>query len=606
MSPREPVELVPAEDLYGLFAPHRPERTAFRAGIERRIADRAEEGREDGGAGDEAPGVAEEPAHASFWRRVAAWLPLDPQGAALGGASLAKALGGKVLPAALALPALVLATAFGGFAAAARSLRRSSADSVPVDPEARRRPWERDIATSRGLGLGPVLPLVIQSGALVAFLITWLSGRSLAIDFLTLVLVLAMGALCLSVRSFARAGLLSRPDVTRLAVSLLLAVFAGCFLWLHSLRVADDTSALGMGWGASLLMAGIVACLLAGGQRIRAAAALVLSLGVTVLLNTPGVTRSSPSSLRTQLVELELEPQDLARWDDAAAIHGALRAVGAWVPDLEDARERVMRAMRSGQNLHPTVLTAAWQMGLVDAADWRAYGEGQQVAHTLDRLRSRGQLSPTPYYQYVVPMLLAVRELTPEERERVTQAVLVSWPEAGTHGALEHALACVNKLDALGREDLVARQRERALALLRDHWISGEGAGMYAKVGGFTSDPVKFVTSFDDQTLYGIELLARFGVPEGIDLWLLRSYLRRESHGQPLFLEPFPELKAMSRAALLRLREEIGLPQRTWLASLLAERVLLATLLIVLLCLVAIRLAPPAEEAERRARGAQP
>lgn len=605
MSPREHVDLVPAEELYGLFAPHRPERAAFRAGIERRVAARAA-GRGDGEADENEPDVAEEPAHASFWRRAAAWLPLDPQGAALGGASVAKALGGKVLPAALALPALVLATAFGGFAAAARSLRRSKADAAPVDHDARRLLWKRGSQTNRTVGPKAALPLLIQFGAPAAFLVTWLLDRGLAIDLLTLVLVLSMAALCVSVRSFARAGLLTRPDVTRLTVALQLAVLGGCFLWLHSLRVADDASDVGMGWGASVLVAGIVACLLAGGQRKRASVALALGLGVTLLLNTPGVTRSSPSSLRAQLADLELEPQDLARWEDAAAIHGALRAVGARIPDLADARERIARAMRSEQSLHPLVLTAAWRMGLVGDADWRAHAARRLEAYTLDELQRDGRLSPTPYYQYLIPMLLAARQLTPEERERVTHTVLACWPEEGAHGALERALACVRMLDALGRGDLVARQQGRTLALLRDCWISGEGARLFAKVGGFTSNPDKFVTSFDDQTLYGVELMARFGVPAGIDLWLLRSHLRRESHGQPLFLELSPELQAVPRASLLRLREEIGMPPRSWLAALLAERVLLATLLVVLLCLGAIRLAPPVVEAERRTRGAQP
>jgi hypothetical protein len=101
--------------------------------------------------------------------------------------------------------------------------------------------------------------------------------------------------------------------------------------------------------------------------------------------------------------------------------------------------------------------------------------------------------------------------------------------------------------------------------------------------------------------------MARLGVPEGIDLRLLRGYLRRESLARPVFFEPSSHRSALSRASLLRLEEEIGLPDRSWVEALLAERLLIATSLIVALCLVAIRLAPPAAGGTRVAgSGAQP
>jgi len=87
----------------------------------------------------------------------------------------------------------------------------------------------------------------------------------------------------------------------------------------------------------------------------------------------------------------------------------------------------------------------------------------------------------------------------------------------------------------------------------------------------------------------------------------MRSLLRRESHSLPVLLNSLAYLKAESRASLLRLERQLGLPARTWVESLLAERLLLAAIMIVALCLIAIRLAPPAVDPMKAAgAGAQP
>ena len=98
--------------------------------------------------------------------------------------------------------------------------------------------------------------------------------------------------------------------------------------------------------------------------------------------------------------------------------------------------------------------------------------------------------------------------------------------------------------------------------------------------------------------------MGRAGVPEGIEPRWIRGYLQNEARAGPWFLKSGPTSDAMSRAALLRLERELGLPDRGWLESLLAERLLIATLLLVALCVMAIRLAPPGPE--EMGTGAQP
>ena len=95
MSPHERIELVPEDELYELFETQRPQRDAFRAGIAERVAARNEANT--GDAADE-----DGPVRSSFWRRAAAFLPIDPIGGAVAGSATGKVLGGKLLPAALA------------------------------------------------------------------------------------------------------------------------------------------------------------------------------------------------------------------------------------------------------------------------------------------------------------------------------------------------------------------------------------------------------------------------------------------------------------------------------------------------------------------------
>lgn len=416
-----------------------------------------------------------------------------------------------------------------------------------------------------------------------------------------------MASLVISVRAFARLGALDRESVTRLATANLIAVFTGCFLWFQNLGIADVTSGLGIGAAASVILLGVPICYVAGGARRKALLALGVGVFLTVLLNLLGATRTSHGSLRSQLVGLKLDTADLSRWEEASAIHDALVAVGAQVPDLAHVRERVAEAIRAEDDVHPVVWTAAHRMGLVSDRDWKSLSDQHMEAHRLDRIQEHGSYNATDYFEYLFPMLVATRELTREQRETIADEILKEWPRIGEHGALVDARGCVRALEVLGREDLINELRDDASALLEAHWISGKGFRLFSNVGGFTPNPEKFRTSFEDDTLAGVELMARFGVPESIDLQAVHGYLRSESRGYPLFVEWMPYLNALPRAALLRLREEIGFPERTWSEVAIGERLLLGTILIVLLCIAAIRMTPANPDVEKlTGAGAQP
>lgn len=601
--PREPREPgLEERELLELLRPHRPDPRAFREGVARRVREREQAARRE----------RSEPARASLARRVAALLPPQLAGA------LGSAGGGKGLSLALALPALVLVSTFGAFAAGVRSLRRTAreAELPPAEGNAPARTGARArSARARplvlDLGAGSRLVGALHLASLAALLVSGLFGYGFALDVLCAALLVAMVALVACARALGRAGLLARGEVARLCVGVLASVLVGVFLWRQGLGLPDESS-LGVGWPVSVVLCGLLACV---GLARRAGAQSGLPKGWTgfllawlafvVLLDPFGCTRSSPGALRASFPRLAASPAELSGWREAAATWEALRAAGLAAPDTAGLRARVEHALEAGEPAHPQVWTAAARMGLVDAAHWRLLAARELEAYALEQLVQAGaRWNPTPYYEYRVPMLLAARP--PSEAERAALVAKLERVLDGTDEplALRPALSAVHALEWLGREDLVQARRASLRALLVRHWIPGSEHRLFARPGGFSAYPETIRGSLPEASWEGVELLARVGAPEAVDLRLLRGYLRLASHAFPLGVELAPELDALARAALLRLEREIGLPSRTPLERVLDERLLVAAALLVTLCLLAIGLAP--RERPEPPRGALP
>lgn len=587
-------EPISVQDLRGLFASRRPDPESFRAGVEKRIAQqRADQ--------DGATDTGKPTGNTTFLRHVAAVLPMDPVLGAKAGSTTIKAL-----YTALALPALVLASVIGSFAASVRSVKRVSRQAVPASGKpVNWRKW-RIQPLNDDLLRGGRLMVVVHSGLLLSLLLSFLMGGHTAMDVLTIVLLIAMGAVVLVVRGLASEGLLSRREAARLATHLLLTVFVGCFLPMSTiLALPDGHALLGIGWAASAILMSLVACVALGWNWRRGLLALGLAGLMVTGFNTGAVTRSSPALLNRQLAGMNLDPSSLEQWEGAESIFMALESVGSPTPDSSANRARFARAIEEGVDIHPVVWTAAAHMGWIDDVQWARIAESGSDASTMKRLFAPERaMRMTAYYEYRVPMLLASQELSALEREQMAENALAAWPTTGEHGALGDAAMLMRVLERLDRGDLVAGQKEATHDLLVRYWVAPGVPGPFGQVGGFTANPEKFTTSFMDDTWAAIELMARVGVPEEIDLYWLRGYLKKESRSTPLFFELLPSHRAMPRAALLRLEHELGLPSRSWVEAILAERLLIATLLLVALCLLAIRLAP--RSTDELAQGAQP
>ena len=587
-------EPIPAQDLHDLFERRRPDPEAFRAGVAKRIAERrAAEG--DSNERDASGGGV------TFLRKVAAVLPMDPvSGGKAGSATI------KFLYAILALPALVLGSTVWSFVASMRLVKRDVQYAAP--PTGERLNWrQRKIFTMNDdLLRGGQLLVIVNSGILIALFLSFATGGRTGIDILTLVLLLAMGAVVLTVRGLAKEGLLLRGEAARFCMSLLITVFTGCFLWMSTgLGPIDGHAVLGNGWASSVVLLGIVTCVALRWGWLRGVLALCAAFVLFVAFNTGAITKSTPGALAKQLAVMELDPESLRDWTEAAAIHTALETSGAPLPDMHETRERLARALEQGVDAHPVVWTAAAHMGWLDKSQWMRLADSNQRRRSMDRLlRPETPMTGSDYDEYRVPMLLACRDLSPAQREQVAQNALAAWPAKGVHGPLGDAVRLMNVFEWLERDDLVQLKAHATRELLVEHWTAPGTNELFGKVGGFTSDPEKFKTSFEDETWAAMELLLRVGVPEQIDLFWLRGNLKREARAMPLVFEPLQSHKAKPRASLLLLEREIGMPERSLFATLLSERLLIATVLLVALCMLAVRLSPADPGAE--GVGAQP
>lgn len=581
-------ETIPESELVELFRRRRPDASAFRARVAARVAERERE--------PETPGPDESSfLRAEFVRRAAALLPLDPNA----GLGLTKVVGTS-----LALPWIVLCASVGSLLAAGRSVLRSSGSARPAAGEPR--PL-RDVARSpdRSLAAGRRLAGLLQTAGMLALLLPSLTGSAWAVDLVVLLVLASAGALVLVVRGLAQSALLTPRTVSTYATSILGAFFAGAFLWPLQRRAAEAGSDLGLGWSAAVVFAGIAACALLAGRRPGWSNAFwILFLPFLVVLNPFGLTRSSPASLRQQLAAYALDAREIKGWEQFGLVAEALTACDERLPPLPTAERELDDALArgpgpegrpwtAGVDPHPRVWNAAAQAGLMTAERWRALAAHPDEQRKLDRLlESRGPLLAPDYDEYQIHMLVATRAPTREQREALAQRIDAAWPAPDSYDPLSKALVLVRCLDQLDLPERADAHRADVMALLVSHGWTGRSIGVFRPTGGFTPDPETFQTSMPGTTHAAVVLMTRFGVPAEIDLRRVRAYLRAESAAFWLLLPEPAHLKAIQRAALLRLEQGIGIPPRAWIAALVGERILIACLLLVGLCVLAIRSAP--------------
>ncbi|MGK0205642.1 MAG: hypothetical protein ACI9S9_004733, partial [Planctomycetota bacterium] len=599
--------MVAERELRALFAPRQPDATTFSAGIAQRLAAAANAGHDDDQRDDEqdihddaGDGSSK---NRSFGKQAASVLP----GVPAAGAS------GKSLLTTVTLPLLLLAGAIAAFVRGLRGVDPATYRDQP-QPSARARKANRSFQA-----LLPSIGSLLGIAAIATF---FLGGGSAATHFVTLGLIVAMLIMTWHIGQSARSGVASSVHVGRVILMLLLAAVFGCWAWLGSVIIFDGDSTFGHhGVGWVLWLGTVAACLLITAQSRH----LDIGTGLLLFFILPllGATAlEMPSDtvgrVRRHLANLSLEPEHLRNWSQAGDLAHALVATGATPVALPEVRKRIREAIAAAKpmppqpwskemheqiqfeasKVHTQVWSTATRLDLIDREQLQQLATRGWVPSRLDELLSgSGALRLGHSDYYLLECLLASRELTSNEREHLAQRIDASWPNLSQNtDSLQQACSCVRWLERLGRHDVVLSRRDVLHKVLLHHWISDARAASFSRPGGFCTYAYSNHAT-TPPTAAALAIIEVVGAPDELSLHHVRAFLRHQVRTSLLgrLISGRAVLSKQAEASLLLLEDGIGLPERSWLAILIGERMILAALMLVLLGLRAIRLAHVSE-----------
>jgi hypothetical protein len=266
-------------------------------------------------------------------------------------------------------------------------------------------------------------------------------------------------------------------------------------------------------------------------------------------------------------------------------------------PDLTKPRRLLAQELAGEQN--PFILGTALRLDMIEADQ---VDELRDYETRLDSLINRSLrarfarinrpfLQPRPIasldqLSWVIHTAVLKNDLSAEDRDYLEARLLATLDNLGGLEVLEPALRATQLLEVIGRPVDRDRYRESIHGWLVKS-LSKSGGG-FQLAGGFmkylnTDRPLPGQL---DATADAVELMEIYGIPDGLDLNWVRSFLR------PLSFRPMGE-QWMVAATLDRLNKLPGATQPTWFEVLYYERALLAAAVLVGLCIYATYLSPP-------------
>jgi len=300
-------------------------------------------------------------------------------------------------------------------------------------------------------------------------------------------------------------------------------------------------------------------------------------------------------------IYLPATPQRIKRYAESfqAAPHGAVswsrwEIVARWTqeqglaPDLSGARRLLDRELAGQQD--PFILGSAFRLGLFDPNQLsRLHSLESQRQLLLDGpqdLLATQQIPSVEQADWVIRAMLLADTLSPADRDLLASRLncnLDALPGL-SFDALHTALLVTQLLQAIDRPVDVARYRPLIHELLISlHTTRGGG---FELPGGFQQFPGSIVPSLT-ATSDAVRLMHVYGIPAGLNLDWIRSYLRP----QHLRLGDQPWIAAVTRD---RFNALPGITSPPWYKVLYYERALIAAAILVGLCLYATARAPVA------------
>ena len=265
-----------------------------------------------------------------------------------------------------------------------------------------------------------------------------------------------------------------------------------------------------------------------------------------------------------------------ARWTIEQGLH----------PDLSRARAVLDNEIATDQDLLTFILGSAFRVGLVRPDQIDTLPDLEEERRSL--LPEANPRKPRRIYGlnqnvWVFYALADSNQLSSEDRDFLEQRLLVTLenPVVKTSDMLETALRVTQLLEVIDRPIDREKYRKQVHQWLREFHSTQPHSFQIA--GGF--EKYQGVSASMLATSDAVELMQIYGIPEGLDLNWVRSYLR------PLNFRP-ANRKWIAAVTLDRLNRLPGATQLTLFEWLYYERSLLAAMLLVVLCLYATLSSP--------------
>ena len=579
-----PVDLIDEVELRAALRPHRVDPVAFEAGVRARSQVALKQ-------------RAENPLEklSPFLRSAAAFLPL----AILSGCK-ATPVAGKLAPVGiaykllgwLAFPAISLFVLLGAAVFSAlqiRSIRGESAagldDQRAIDEATRH--WWRE----HRWGAAAMFAVTIALALIGA---TWL---------LFLMYIVSFGILTHVLASLARLGLGNRQMIGRscvLGLALLGQVAGFCGIGNGEIHFVDQSLVVVVLFGGvlSLLVSLFYLSrfervnLMTGPQWMSAACAATILIPLLLWLSSPVLWSVGPSQIKRYVESFDRAPYHTASWQQWEI--PAKWAVDSRLnPDLTRPRRLLDKEISGDQNAY--ILGTAGRVGLLPVErlkELRNYDLSREYLLTpppqpLPPL----PITYLPAADWIVRAAVLRDDLSPAQRGLLEQRLHTTLDDnlAGPALQLETILRVSQLLDLIGRPIDRDQYRQRVYAAMREFHTTDDGGFQFA--GGFKTYRNWPSTAWQKQasslepTAYAVELMQIYGIPEGIDLNWVRSFLK------PTVLR-FSNDKWMAAAIRARLNQLPGVSQPTWLEFFFYERTLLAATVLAGLCLYATLCSP--------------
>lgn len=288
--------------------------------------------------------------------------------------------------------------------------------------------------------------------------------------------------------------------------------------------------------------------------------------------------------LKTNVESLDHAPYSMDSWKHWGIVQEWASEKGFEL-DLTLPRKLAESEMlQSGEIPHPLTMAVLVRSGLASTEPRIQSEISKNSLLLVPAFSSNPYLRPVGQADWWIRSLVQQRALTEEHVDFLERQLLATMNSLSskTYQVIPEALITTQLLAVIGRPIDGDRFRGRIHDILREmHCKFGGG---FKLAGGFKSYPGARVGSMDD-TAYAVQLMQIYGIPDGIDLNWLRSYLK------PIAFRGGEEAY-IAAVTLDRLNHLPGITKPTWSDYMYYERSLLMAVLLACLCIYAIFTSP--------------